>query len=148
MPTETAKEVENLNIVKRFWDEAWNKRNISILDEVYSPDIQYHGASTEFHNIGEVKALAEVFSSAFHETKVTLDLVFAKDELVTQRFHFEGIHDGVFEGIAPTGKRVKMSGITVSRLERGKIVEEWEAFDEVGLMKQLGMELRPMELAH
>ena len=91
MSTETAKELENQNTVKRLWDEAWNKRNYSIIDEVYASDIQYHGTSAEFHDINEMKKLANTFSSAFHDTKVTLDLVFAKDDLVTQKFLFEGV---------------------------------------------------------
>src|SRR5210317_2394273 len=128
MSTETAKELENQNIVKRLLDETWNKRNFSIIDEVYASDIHYHGTSAELHSINELKKLANAFSSAFHETKVTLDLVFAKDDLVTQKFLFEGVHNGEFEGIPATGKRVNMSGIAISRLENKKIVEEWESF--------------------
>ena len=148
MSTETSKEIKNKNIVEYLWDEIWNKRNFSVIGEVYSTDIHYHGASMELNGINELKQLTTAFSSAFQDTKVTLDLLFAKDDLVAQKFHFEGIHDGTFEEIPPTGKRINLSGITIQRLEKGKITEEWEMFDEIGLMKQLGMELRPMELAH
>lgn len=149
MSTNTAKESENIDIVKHLWDEAWNNRNYSIIDEVYSPDVQYHGgASNELVGTGELKKLMNTFSSAFHDTKVTLDLLFAKDDLVAQKFLFEGIHDGTFAEIPPTGKKVKLSGISISHLEKGKITEEWEVFDELSFMKQLGMELKPMELAH
>jgi predicted ester cyclase len=47
------------------------------------------------------------------------------------------------EGIPPTGKTVTMSMFTIFRLVDGKIAEEWEIFDELGLMTQLGMELKP-----
>lgn len=148
MSTDTAREIENKTIVKHLWEEVWNKRNFSVVDEVYSPDIQYHGGSTELNGISELKKLTNTFSKAFHDTKVTLELLFAKNDLVVQKFLFNGIHDGRFEEISPTGKRIKLSGITISRLEQGKIVEEWESFDEVDFMKQLGMELSPKELAH
>ena len=148
MSTQTSKEIENKNILEHLWDEVWNKRNYSVLDEVYATDIHYHGASVELNGINELKQLTNTFSSAFHDTKITLDLIFAKDDLVAQKFLFEGIHDGTFEEIAPTGKRINLSGISISRLEKGKITEEWEMFDDLGLMQQLGMELKLKELAH
>jgi predicted ester cyclase len=56
-----------------------------------------------------------------------------------------GTHKGEFDGIPPTEKVFTISAFTVFRLVDGKIVEEWEGFDELGLMHQLGMELRPKE---
>ena len=102
----------------------------------------------ELNGISELKQLTNTFSSAFHDTRITLDLIFAKDDLVAQKFLFEGIHDGTFEEIPPTGKRIKLSGIAISRLEKGKITEEWQMFDELGMMQQLGMEMRPVESVH
>ena len=148
MSTQTSKEIENKNILEHLWDEVWNKRNYSVIDEVYSTNIHYHGASMELNGINELKQLTNTFSSAFHDTKITLDLLFAKDNLVAQKFLFEGIHDGTFEEIPPTSKRIKLSGIAISRLEKGKITEEWQMFDELGMMQQLGMEMRPVESVH
>jgi predicted ester cyclase len=41
-------------------------------------------------------------------------------------------------GIAPTENQVRVEGITISHIQRGKIVQEWELFDTLGLMQQLG----------
>jgi predicted ester cyclase len=51
-----------------------------------------------------------------------------------------GTHQGEFFGVAPTGKRVEMSGITIDRFddESGKMVEEWPEYDLLGAMRQMG----------
>ena len=57
-----------------------------------------------------------------------------------------GIHQGEFLGIPPTGNKFKGSGILIFRIKNGKVVELWEEFDGVGLLEQLGMELKPKEI--
>jgi len=148
MPTETAKELENKVIVKNLMEELWNKRNLSIVDEVYSPEVLYHGPSTELHNLNELKGLVNGFTSAFDDTKMTVMDQIAKDDTVVTRFDFEGVHKGKFAELLPTGKKVKIAGISITRHVKDKIVDEWEVFDELGLMQQLGMELKPMEVVH
>ena len=144
----TGKELENKAIVKKFIEGFWNTRNLSVLDEVDSPEVQYHGPSMEFHNLEELKNLTRSFMLGFHDTKMTTKDQIAKDDTVVSRFDFEGIHKGEFAGLPPTGKKVKIAGISITRFVKNKIVDEWELFDEMGLMKQLGMELQPQEVVH
>ena len=148
MPAETAKELENKVIVKNLFEELWYKRNLSIVDEVYSPEVLYHGPSMELHNLDELKNLVNGFASAFNETKMTVKDQIAKDDTIVTRFDFTGVHKGKFAELPPTGKKIKIAGISITRLVKDKIVDEWEIFDELGLMQQLGMELKPMEDVH
>jgi steroid delta-isomerase-like uncharacterized protein len=62
------------------------------------------------------------------------------DDHVVIAYTLTGTHEGEFNGIAPTGKRVEVNGIQIGRFEDGKIVERWGSSDELGLMKQLGAE--------
>jgi len=57
-----------------------------------------------------------------------------------------GTHQGEFQGIPATGNKVEISGIIISRIENGKIVEEREDWDLLGFMQQLGLELKPKEV--
>ena len=66
------------------------------------------------------------------------------DKVVT-RWTGRGTHDGDLMGVAPTGKQVTVSGLTLSRLANGKVVEEYTNWDTFGMMKQLGV---VPELAH
>jgi predicted ester cyclase len=58
---------------------------------------------------------------------------------VAARLRFRGTHRGELNGIAPTGRRVDCTGIVVSRIEEGKIAEDWANFDDLGMMQQLGL---------
>ncbi len=65
------------------------------------------------------------------------DQVSDRDRVVT-RWSAQGTHRGAFGGIAPTGNVITFTGITISRLENGQLVEEWENFDELSMMRQIG----------
>lgn len=140
--------LENKTILKRIMDEAWNKHNLSVFDEFVSPDLVYYTGSKVFQGLNEFKILAYGFSEAFHETKITIGVPFAERDRVAIRSIFEGIHKGRLGDLPPTGKKVKVSILTLARFIDGKMIECWEEFDNLDMMQQLGMELMPKEAVH
>ena len=54
-----------------------------------------------------------------------------------------GTHEGGFQGIAATGKKIEVRGLQIGRFENGQIVERWGSSDELGILQQLGAELKP-----
>ena len=60
------------------------------------------------------------------------------EEHVVVAYTLTGTHDGEFEGVAPTGKKIEINGIQIGRFEDGKLVERWGSSDELGIMKQIG----------
>jgi steroid delta-isomerase-like uncharacterized protein len=138
-------EDQNKAVVQRYWDGKWNERRPDILDELQTPDVIYHGTSMNMNGIEEYKQVYSSFLSAFHDTQIIVEELIADGDKVTSRVSLSGTHKGEFDGLPPTGKVFTANASTVFRLVGGKIVEEWEIFDELGLMHQLGMELRPKE---
>lgn len=67
---------------------------------------------------------------------VTEDMV-AEGDKVASRWTDHGTHLGEYQGIAPTGRRVSVAGISIDRIENGKVVESWLQWDEMGLLQQL-----------
>jgi len=145
MKTQAAVEEQNKEIVQRYWDGKWNERRPEILDELQTPDVVYHGTSMQMNSIEEYKQVYQSFLSAFHDTKLTIDGLIAEGDKVMTRVTMLGVHKGKLEGMPPTGKTLTISGFTVFRLVDGKIAEEWEIIDELGMMMQFGMELKPKE---
>jgi len=80
------------------------------------------------------KALTAGFPDAHLEPRHEV----VDDEHVVLAYTLTGTHDGEFEGIAPTGKKIEINGIQIGRFENGKLVERWGSSDELGIMKQLG----------
>jgi predicted ester cyclase len=67
------------------------------------------------------------------------DAIAEGDKAVT-RWTVRGTHQGETEEFGPpTGKRVEIKGLTMHRVEGGKIVEEWEGYDNLGVLQQLGL---------
>jgi len=70
---------------------------------------------------------------------LTIEDIIAEGETVMTRWSCRGTHKGDLRGIAPTGKQINISGVTIARLANGKFVEGWVNWDALGLMQQLGV---------
>jgi len=133
-------EEENKAIVRRQEEEVFTQGNLDAADEIYAPNYVGHDPSNpeDIRGIEAAKQAAADYRKAFPDLQVTIEDLIAEGEKVAARVRFRGAHQGELEGIAPTGKRVESTGIIISRIEGGKIVEDWANFDDLGLMEQLG----------
>jgi steroid delta-isomerase-like uncharacterized protein len=78
------------------------------------------------------------YRAAFPDLRYTVEDQLAEGDLVASRWTVRGTHRGELMGIAPTGKEIGLTGITIQRFANGKIAEEWWNWDTLGLMQQLG----------
>jgi steroid delta-isomerase-like uncharacterized protein len=110
-------------------------------DDIYAPDVVAHDPNSpeEINGPEGVKHFASAFRSAFPDGQSTVEDQIAEGDKVVTRYTFSGTHQGEFMGIPPTGNRVQMTGVYVSRISGEKIVEEWNNYDLLGLMQQLGV---------
>jgi steroid delta-isomerase-like uncharacterized protein len=141
---------KNKALVRRWWEEAFNARNLDVTDEVYAPSFVYEAPGFELAPGPEgVKEALRMQFSALPDTRLTVDELFAEGDKVVTRFTTRGTHtgEGGFFGIPPTGKRVATSGITISRLADGKIVEAWTQADALGMLQQMGVIPAPVPAA-
>jgi predicted ester cyclase len=81
----------------------------------------------------------QAFRAAFPDLQLTIHHEIAEDDLVVHHWTMTGAHDGEFQGIRPTGKALTRTGITIVRVEDGKIVERWANVDVLGILAQLGV---------
>jgi len=140
---QAALEEQNKEIVKRYWNGKWNERRPEILDELLTSDVVNYGTSMNINNLEEYKQVYGMFLSAFHDTHFTIEGIVAEGDKVMTRATMSGVQKGELEGIPPTGKTVNISIFTVFRMVNGKFAEEWDIYDDLGMLQQLGMELKP-----
>jgi steroid delta-isomerase-like uncharacterized protein len=129
----------NKAVARRFTEVVWGAHNAAVLEELLSPGFVNHDPfpGTEGNIDGERQALA-IHSAALGESEATADDQIAEGDKVATRWTFCGTHKGEFLGIAATGKRIKITGINICRIENGKIVELWREVDIMGVLRQLG----------
>jgi steroid delta-isomerase-like uncharacterized protein len=135
----------NKEIVRHVVDEVWGKRNLEVVDELIAQNYVGHDPTQPEPIQGRegFKAFVGMYQAAFHDAAVTIDDQIAEGDRVVTRWTGRGTHTGELMGIEPTGKEVTVSGITVSRLADGKIAEEWELMDALGMLVQLGAVPQP-----
>ena len=131
---------ENKAVVLRQEEEIFTRGNLDAAEEIYAPGYVGHDPSNPEDVMGPeaAKQAAADYRRAFPDLRVTVEDLIAEGDKVVARLRFRGTHLGELEGIAPTGRRVDCTGIVVSRMEGGKIAEDWANFDDLGLMRQLG----------
>lgn len=78
-----------------------------------------------------------MFRSGFPDWVETVEGVIAEGDRVVIRVIGQGTHEGEFQGIPPTGRRVIATGVGIGRLAHGRIAETWAAYDALGLMRQV-----------
>jgi steroid delta-isomerase-like uncharacterized protein len=131
----------NKNVVRRLFEEVWNKSNLPVADELFAPSYAHHDPSTPDVGRGpeSEKKRATIYRTAFPDLRLTIEDIVAEGETVMARWSCRGTHKGDLNGIAPTGKQVNISGISIARFANGKMVEGWVNWDALGMMQQLGV---------
>jgi steroid delta-isomerase-like uncharacterized protein len=132
---------ENEATVRRFLQEVWSEGHTSVVHDVLAPHFVAHGpgGDGELRGPERVADQIEYFRNAFPDLTYTIeDQVAAGDEVVS-RYTVSGTHLGEFLGVSGTDNRIEITGITMYRIEDGRIVEAWDSPDNLSLMQQLGI---------
>lgn len=137
--------VEHKEIVSRLVEEAFSQGDLDVVDELLAPDSVGHAYPDELHGPAEVKGFVSTFRSAFPDLQFEVRDLIAEGDKVVARWVARGTHEGEFNGIAPTGRGIEMTGITIERIEDGRVVEGWTNRDALGMLQQLGVVPTPGE---
>jgi predicted ester cyclase len=128
---------------RRLLEEAFNDGNLSLADEYIAPEAENHDPATPPELRGlrgpEIyRRTVNMYREAFPDVRMVVDDAISADDKVVLRWHSEGTHRGELAGLAPTGARVTVTGISIDQWRDGKVVEAWAQWDNLGLARQLG----------
>jgi steroid delta-isomerase-like uncharacterized protein len=131
---------ENKTLIRSFYEEVFNKRNLDAIDDFYAPDHIDHTLPPGLlvGPEGTKQAIAMTLLG-FPDLRVTIEDMIAEGDKVVIRFTTYGTLQGTLGGIPPTGKRVAVPTIEITRIADGKIVEDWGLDDRLGMLQQLGL---------
>jgi steroid delta-isomerase-like uncharacterized protein len=130
---------ENKATFRRYVEEVGNEGNLDLADDVFDRYLAHQPDGSVLERGPEdVKRFMGEFRSAFPDFHSTIEDQIAEGDKVVTRWRMRGTHRGEFRGIAPTGKELDITGIGIFRFSDGKVVESWDNFDQLGMMRQLG----------
>jgi steroid delta-isomerase-like uncharacterized protein len=126
-------------LVMDYIEKVWNRGDLVALKALTTPSFKYHfGGQTPRDHDGMGQFLA-MTRSAFPDWRVEVLDVTGEGDRLAVRWGGTVTHDGAFHGINPTGRKIQVSGINMYRIQGGRISDEWEQTDSLGMLGQLGV---------
>ena len=132
--SETESLTTNKAIARTWFEQVINQRNPDALDSAYAVDYIHHGPEgIDMRGLDAARGFASKLLAASNDRQATVEQQVAEGDLVVTRFTSSGHHTGEFNGIQPTNNIWTTKGIVISRIENGKIAEDWEIISVSGL---------------
>jgi steroid delta-isomerase-like uncharacterized protein len=131
---------ENKSIVRRLYEEVWNERKLDVVDELISPSHALHDPNISGSQIGPDAYKQRVIwlTTAFPDLHFTIEDMVSEEDKLAVFWMISGTHQGDYEGIPPTHKKISVEGITINEIANGKILDSYVSWDALGLLRQLG----------
>jgi predicted ester cyclase len=122
------------------WVNGLNRGDLSAADEAFAPDCVVHitGFPEPIRGVEAWKEIVRGFLAAFPDLQFTIEETVTCGDTVVSRWHARGTHSGPFGSIAPTGRTISIDGLILDHIEKGKVVERWEQFDQPVILHQIG----------
>lgn len=134
---------ENKALIRRWFEEVWNKGRAEAIDEMFAEEGIAHGLSdvsgAPLRGPSAFRAFHKNFRGAFPGIVVNVEDTIAEGDKVAARCTVRAVHSGDDLGFAATQKPMEITGIAIVRIKDGKIVEAWNNFDFMAMFRQLGV---------
>ena len=131
--------MNKIDILNTFNEEAFNKGNLSVIDNLVHPDYRYNSPTDQLNGRSELTGFISALRQAFPDISVEPIDQIEDAEKVCTRLVIKGTHLGPFLDIPPTGNPIHLQGVVISRFKDGLIHEEWELLDQYTFLSQLGV---------
>ena len=134
---------DNAALVHRWFEEVWNQGREETIDELFAPNGVTYGLGeldAEVRGPSQFKPFFRNMRAAFPDLHITIQDTIAEGNKVAVRLLIEGTHKGAgLEGIPPSARAVRLSGIAILHAANGKLVAGWNNWDQLGMLQQIGV---------
>ena len=143
---QAAVEEQNKALVKRLI-EAWEQGNIGAWKEGVAPEYGWYQPSRSTNPLSREEAIesGKMIRNAFPDATISIEEMIAAGDKIITRYIMRATHEGELQGMPATGNKVEVSAIKISRIENGKLVEDRDEADGLGLLTQLTTGNKPKE---
>jgi len=136
---------QNRILVRGYYEEFWGRADVSRLETFCAPTFHFRlGRIADLPSLPAFMQFISMLFASFPDfTCSVLEPMLAEGDRVVTRYAWTGTHAAasaaIFNRFPPTGKKVRVTGMTIDRVADGRIVEEWCEEDLMGLAQQLGV---------
>lgn len=128
--------------------KVWNGGELSLLDNILSPDYVRHivDISEDIIGIEAYKEDVTAYRTRFPDFTVNADEIIIKGNIIVGRWTATGSDTGPStDGLPPTGNKIKFSGAAIMHVVNGKISEVWMYYNMAAILPQLNYTITPPE---
>jgi steroid delta-isomerase-like uncharacterized protein len=130
---------DNKQLVRRWFEEAWNKGRVEAIDEMCAPEGVVHGLDgKDVAGLEALRAVHVKFQGAFSNSHVDINHIVAEADMVAVHWTRTATHSGEALGFSATGRTIAFGGTLFVRIEAGKLAESWNYVDQARMLQQLG----------
>ena len=123
--------------VRQLFEQVWNQGRLELLETIAVEQLVLHAGRNAVSGRTTLRTIIGDFLTGFPDVKHRIeDLVIEGDRVVT-RWRGIGHHRGSYDGIAPTGRQIDYTGITIFRIAEGRIAEAWVNAEMAELLASL-----------
>jgi steroid delta-isomerase-like uncharacterized protein len=130
----------NQEVIRLVCEEVWGKGKTDLVNDLYAENYTPLNPTPGIPaNREGVKMEIAAYYQAFPDMQVTVEDLVSEGDKVVARYTIRGTNSGELMGTPATGKTAEITGISIVRLENGKVTEEFALADMMGLFQQLGL---------
>lgn len=133
--------------VRRVFEEVWGKGRLDGLEAILTNDIAVHDPMEPTKGLNAYKDAVRKYRTAFPDLRFDIDELLSVSDKVVARWHATGTHRGPLETLPPTGRQATITGISILRFSGDRICEQFDNWDALGMMQQLGVVTLPGKAA-
>ena len=135
----------NKQLVNDFIQDLFSKGDLSAVDRYLHPHFISHDPPFPGAPDGPegMRLAAATLRQALPDWHSDVEALIAEGDLVAELFTASGTHQAELMGAPPTGKTLTLRGINIFRIDGDKIIERWGCLDQLGLLRQLGVQITP-----
>jgi predicted ester cyclase len=129
---------QNKKIARRIFEDIETNGDLSVIDEIIASDFVNHLPIGDMHGTEGAKQFFTMLRTGFPDLTSTVTHQIAEGDKVATRWISRGTHQGEIMDVSPSGNQMEITGIVISRIANGKIVEQWGNPDLLSMMQQIG----------
>ena len=126
---------------ERTWIEGLNRGDVSVADNVFASDCVIHinGSPERNLSLDGFKQMMSGLVAAFPDLHITIEDQITAGDKVATRWVAVGTNSAALGNVPATGRQVRVDGLILDRVAKGRVVERWELWDQMGMVQQLGL---------
>ncbi len=137
-------EQANRDLIVRHFEEIFNRGNLDFVDEAYTDDAVIHDAIVPGVPSGPkgVRQYLRTYAGPVPDIHFEVTELIADGDMLAAHWTASGTHKGALLSLPPTGKHMEAEGVSIYRMEEGRIAEAWNYWDVIAMLRSVGLELR------